>query len=201
LETASATDWDSLLTVALTERTSLLFDLSGRRNSQKQAIFAEIVGNLFQILDQPALRQPVKLIVEEARIFAPQQGTGKEKEGNASLDVLEDVATRGRKRGLHMLVATQRPASIHKDIISQCNRWWLGGVKSLQDCKALRPYLLDAGVTEEQIRALRPGEFYFYNGNGSAQKIKVRQRKCRHGGETPSNSNKILVQSRWDRDM
>jgi len=84
-----------------------------------------------------------------------------------------------------MLVATQRPASINKDILSQCNRWWFGGMTSTQDCKAMKDYLAEAGIDEEQIRELEPGNFYYY-AHGKTTKLKSRTRKCTHGGATPT---------------
>src|SRR5205085_12277012 len=106
-------------------------------------------------------------------------------DGETCLSVLEDIATRGRKRGLNLLVATQRPASISKDILSQCNRWWFGGMTSTQDCKAMKDYLSEAGISEEQIRELERGNFYYY-AHGKTVKLKSRTRKCRHGGSTPT---------------
>jgi uncharacterized protein len=177
---------ENIVKAVLSQGISIIFDLSNRTVKDQRLLFTQIVGALFSLQDSQENRRPVKLIVEEARLFAPQKVTGlPDLNGETCLSVFENIATRGRKRGINMMLATQRPASINKDILSQCNRWWFGGMQSTQDCNAMKPYLADAGITEEQIRELTPGNFY-YSAHGQATKIKSRTRKCRHGGATPT---------------
>ncbi len=177
---------ENVIKTVLSQGISIIFDLSNRTVKEQRLLFTLIVGKLFALQDSQENRRPVKLIVEEARIFAPQKAAGlPELDGETCLSVFEDIATRGRKRGLNMLVATQRPASINKDILSQCNRWWFGGMTSTQDCKAMKDYLAEAGIDEEQIRDLEPGNFYYY-AHGKTVKLKSRTRKCAHGGATPA---------------
>jgi uncharacterized protein len=183
LDTADSEDYRALLETVLTEGISVLFDLSGRPNRRQQALYRDIVVTLFLMQEDPQLQRPIKLIVEEARIYAPQKGLSA-KDGPTSLTVSEDIATRGRKRGIDLLIASQRPAGVNKDVLSQCNRFWFGGMQSTQDAEAMEPYLKDAGITFEEIRQLEPGEFY-YSFQGKTQKVKVRPRLCTHGGTTP----------------
>jgi hypothetical protein len=177
---------EEVIKTVLAQGISVIFDLSNRTQKEQRLLFTLIVGKLFTLQDSHEHRRPIKLIVEEARIFAPQSKTGlPDLDGETCLSVFEDIATRGRKRGINFLVATQRPASISKDILSQCNRWWFGGMTSTQDCKAMKDYLAEAGITEDQIRELEPGTFYHY-AHGKTVKLKSRIRKCTHGGATPT---------------
>lgn len=187
LDTVTPESFIQLSTIVLKEGVSVVLDLSARPRPQQQTAFIYAVDSLFSAMDAEEFRRPIKLVVEEARIFAPQSGMKDlvNLEGKTSLSVLQDVATRGRKRGLHLLTATQRPAGLNKDISSQCNRYWFGGVKDARDCNALKPYLDEAGVTPEEIRALQKGQFFFY-GAGQTVKIRVKERKCRHAGKTPA---------------
>lgn len=188
LDEASREDIDRIMETVLSDGVSVIFDLSERTQKAQRELFTLIGGSLFTMQDKPELRRPVKFIVEEARLFAPQSKTGLPVVNDETcLSVFENIATRGRKRGINMLLATQRPASINKDILSQCNRWWFGGMQSEQDCKALKPHLEEAGVTAEEIKALPKGagQFYFAT-NGETQKIQTRKRKCKHGGSTPT---------------
>lgn len=203
LDEASKTDIDEIIQTILTLGISVIWDLSGRTQKNQQELFTVIAGGLFSAQDNPELRRPVKFIVEEARVFAPQKSTGLTKvEGETCLTVFENIATRGRKRGINMLLATQRCASVNKDIISQANRWWFGGARSTQDCDALAPYLDQAEVTIEDsdIKALQAGEFY-YCGKGQPVLIKTRKRKSKHGGKTPTvKSANIKRASRSDAE-
>ena len=49
----------------------------------------------------------------------------------------------------------------------------------------MKDYLAEAGIEEEQIRELEPGNFYYY-AHGKTTKLKSRTRKCTHGGATPT---------------
>jgi uncharacterized protein len=202
LEDASREQIDEVMETVLTQGVSVVFDLSERTPKAQRELFTLISGSLFTMQDRPELRRPVKFIVEEARVFAPQKASDlpKNQDGETCLSVFENIATRGRKRGINMLVATQRPASISKDILSQCNRWWFGGMQSEQDCKALKPHLEEAGVTADDIKRLPKGsgEFYYY-ANGDTQKIQVRTRKCKHGGTTPTvEPEKLKIANKAD---
>ncbi len=185
LDTLSPERLDEIVDTVLSEGLSTIFNLSGRTNKNQQALFSMIARSFFRAQENPENRRPVKMIVEEARVFAPQKAAQvSATDGESSLLVFEDIATRGRKRGVNFLMATQRPASINKDVLSQCNRFWFGGMQSSQDCDAMKPYLRDAGISEDQIRALRKGQFYFYS-EGRTTLINVKKRKCAHGGATP----------------
>lgn len=187
LDTATRPDIDRIINTVVDTGVSVIWDLSERTQARQRELFTMIGSSLFSAQDAKERRRPIKFVVEEARVFAPQKSTGlPEVDGQTCLSVFEDIATRGRKRGINMLLATQRPAAISKDILSQCNRWWFGGMQSTQDCDALKPYLKEAGVTVEDIRNLPKGEgWFFYSANGQTFKIKTRKRKCKHGGSTP----------------
>ncbi len=57
------------------------------------------------------------VIVDEAQNYAPQ-GEGK---GADSAKVLKQLVSEGRKFGVGVVVITQRPAYVAKDVLSQCN--------------------------------------------------------------------------------
>ena len=94
------------------------------------------------------------------------------------------ITKRGRKHAIDSLWATQRPADISKGVISQCNRFWFGGIQAEQDYKAIKTFLDNAGISLANIRALQPGEFYCFT-RGQTTRLKARKRYCKHGGATP----------------
>jgi Helicase HerA, central domain len=166
---------------------STIFDLSDYIDAEQQEYYAVIVDSLFRV--EQKYRRKIRLIVEEAQIYAPQGGLGagakKKLKGADSLTVSQRIAKRGRKRAIDSLWATQRPASLSKDILSQCNRFWFGGITSELDYKAIRPFLNEAGISFNEIKSLQPGQFYFY-AKGKTEKIQVRKRFCKHAGATPN---------------
>jgi len=63
----------------------------------------------------PALAEPILLIVEEAHIFAPQ---GEECD---SVRILSRIAREGRKFGVGLGIVSQRPNKLNEDVLSQTN--------------------------------------------------------------------------------
>ncbi|MBY0450221.1 MAG: DUF87 domain-containing protein [Cyanobacteria bacterium] len=182
---------DSMLQFGL----SAVFDLSEYLDAEQQHLYAIIADKLFHA--EQKYRRKIRLVIEEAQIYAPQKTAGVAGSGGSGgttrsgrkkfLDPLlpsQRIAKRGRKRAIDSLWATQRPASISKDILSQCNRFWFGGITAEQDYKAIRPFLNEAGISFAQIKALNPGEFYLY-ARGKTKLLKVRKRFCKHAGATP----------------
>ncbi|MDX2084670.1 MAG: DUF87 domain-containing protein [Candidatus Melainabacteria bacterium] len=167
---------------------STIFDLSDFVDAEQQAYYALIADSLFQA--EQKYRRKVRLVVEEAQIYAPQSGGAvggdakAKKSGPNNLMASQRIAKRGRKRAIDSLWATQRPASLNKDILSQCNRFWFGGITSELDYKAIRPFLQEAGISFTDIKSLQPGEFFLY-GKGKTRRIQVRKRLCKHAGATP----------------
>jgi hypothetical protein len=170
----------------ITTGLSTIFDLSDFIDTEQQAYYAIIGDALFRL--EQKYRRKVRLVVEEAQIYAPQNGgVGGSKKKNQGLDAItvsQRIAKRGRKRALDSLWATQRPASLSKDILSQCNRFWFGGITSELDYKAIKPFLTEAGIGFQEIKSLQPGEFFYY-AKGKTTRIKVRKRYCKHAGATP----------------
>jgi len=121
----------------ITTGLSTIFDLSDYIDTEQQDYYAIIGDALFRL--EQKYRRKVRLVVEEAQIYAPQNGGGgagkKKNKGLDAITVSQRIAKRGRKRALDSLWATQRPASLSKDILSQCNRFWFGGITSELDYK------------------------------------------------------------------
>lgn len=66
-----------------------------------------------------AERQPVLIAVDEAHNVLPAATADPLEAATADLGVL--IAGEGRKFGLHLFVATQRPAKVHPNVVSQCD--------------------------------------------------------------------------------
>lgn len=181
---------DVYIEAMLQHRLSAVFDLSDHLDEEQQHLYGLIVDSLFHA--EQKYRTKLRLVVEEAQIYAPQRmaATSVKRGKKKSMDPVQasqKIAKRGRKRAIDSLWATQRPASLNKDILSQCNRFWFGGIQSEQDYKAIKPFLNEAGISFAAIKSLKPGEFYYY-AKGETTQIKVRKRHCKHAGATPEAS-------------
>lgn len=148
----------------------------------------DFVANLLWVLYSrwKSVRRPLLVVIEEADMYAPQMWT---KADRLCLSRMALIAKRGRKLGINTVVVSQRPADIHKSVISQANVLFIGGFKTTQDLNSVRQLsnLLHMEIPTEVVAALRPGEFYAIAG-GEIRLIRTLLRRSRHGGETPSLS-------------
>lgn len=103
------------------------------------------------------LWHPVLVVVDEAHIFAPQQGEAESR--NAVIDLM----TRGRKRGFCGILATQRISKLHKDAAAEANNKLIGRSALDVDMKRAADELGFSGREDQaQLRTLKPGEFFCF---------------------------------------
>jgi len=162
-----------LMQNAICSRTAVIFDVSEADMQERVAYLAEVLYDL-----ESELKQPYLLIVEEADKFIPQSGE--------SIKKIEEISRRGRKRGLGLLVATQRPSLVTKNVLSQCNSQILGKLSIENDLKAVSlffPSRKEAG----ELADLEPGEFFVMGklSRENATKMRFAARLCEHRGLTP----------------
>lgn len=98
-----------------------IFDLSLVANDVLENVTA-LLGRLlfdFAVRSQPRAEHPLLLILEEAHRFIPsrQAVTGGASRSSA---VFERIAKEGRKFGLSLLLASQRPSELSETVIAQC---------------------------------------------------------------------------------
>jgi hypothetical protein len=80
---------------------------------------------------------PCAVVVDEAQNFAPEQQTGWLSRARESFDAMFQIASEGRKFGIALILSTQRPARVNKDILSQCNTHMIFRVANLEDLMAI----------------------------------------------------------------
>lgn len=83
-------------------------------------------------------RLPLSLFIDEADMFAPQR-PGKDE--LTMLGRMEQIARRGRVRGFIPWLITQRPASLHKSVLSQVNTLVAMQLTAPQDRDALGDWI------------------------------------------------------------
>ena len=123
---------------AHTEEPSLIERLTGKRvtvldtgslgDARERSVVALAAMG---VLHRRAQRSPVLLVVDEAHnVLAPNADTELQQ---AVTDHGVWIAGEGRKYGVHLLVSTQRPQKIHRNVISQCDNLVLMHMNSQAD--------------------------------------------------------------------
>jgi hypothetical protein len=148
----------ALLAIRLLEtEASAVLDISELKAADRHTF----VRLLFEsLIDAPKnLRHPVLVALDEAQMFAPEKGQGE----SEATDSVIDMATRGRKRGLCLIAATQRISMFHKGVAAELKNRMIGGTSLDVDVKRAA---FDLGMPPKDalvvLRALEPGHFYAF---------------------------------------
>lgn len=125
---------------------------------------------------------PFMLVVEEAHNFAPEKGMATTSSGQ----VMRTVASEGRKFGMGLMVVSQRPAKVDKNVLSQCNTQIILKVTNPNDLKALASSVEGlTGDSEDEIQRLPVGVAFVSHPRISIPVlVEVRPRETSHGGES-----------------
>jgi len=134
---------------------SAILDIYDLKAHERQAFVEKFLTTLVNA--PKALWRPVLIVLDEAHIFAPEAGKAE------STGAVIDVATRGRKRGQSLIVATQRLAKLHKDVAAEMLNKMIGRTGLDVDViRAAAELGLTKGQAFDQLRPLDPGEFYVF---------------------------------------
>jgi uncharacterized protein len=118
-------DWDvwrrgdelSLTQVDLRSQRCVVFDLgSFSRPDERTTVALALLGTRWALR---AERSPVLIAIDEAHNVLPANTDDPLLQATSDLGVL--IAGEGRKFGLHLFVATQRPGKVHPNVVSQCD--------------------------------------------------------------------------------
>jgi len=98
---------------------------------------------------------PIVLVLEEAQNYI-QQPRSAEEESIARV-VFERIAREGRKYGLSLIVASQRPSELSKTVLSQCSSFIVHRLQNPEDLRYFKEIVPGIyGPMLEQIPALAP---------------------------------------------
>ena len=98
---------------------------------------------------------PVVLVLEEAQNYIRQPRFAEEE--SIARDVFERIAREGRKFGLSLVVASQRPSELSKTVLSQCNSFIVHRMQNPEDLRYFREIVpATYGPMLDQIPALAP---------------------------------------------
>lgn len=169
---------EQLAEIALERNMPIILDVSDYLDADEASeLIANVVRELFQ--KEKDVRKPFLLMIEEMQEYLPQQG------GRDELsELLERVAKRGRKRGLGMLGMSQRPSSVDKDFITQCD-WMLWHRLTWQnDIDVVRKVL--GSEIAEQVEDLDTGEgFLMTDWDESVERVQFKKKETHDAGATP----------------
>jgi uncharacterized protein len=157
---------------------SVILDVSGYKGREAQRLLEQYFLALWDACS--ALRRPYEVILEEAHLWIPQERDTPLKE------ILTDIALRGRKRGLGIILASQRSAKVEKDVLTQVPLLFLHQVVHPIDINVYKGLLpLPAKEVERIVGELQRGQVIVKVAN-VPHVVQIRPRHTFHPGATPA---------------
>lgn len=166
-----------LAEVSVQRGISVILDLSEYTQDEAYGVLVAYFRRLWEVAGKS--RTPYQIVLEEAHEFVPQ-GT------NTPLkQILTRIALRGRKRGLGIILMSQRSAKVEKDVLTQTALLFLHRVIHPTDMRVYTDLIpLPAKEVEQIVGALQPGEAVIVH-NHVPQVAHIRLRHTFHAGATP----------------
>lgn len=162
--------WDS--------RTSVILDISDLDQDDQVDLLTAYLDALWNAAFRQA--QPHTVLVEEAHEWMPQGGTTPLKK------LLARIAARGRKRGLGMILVSQRSAKVDKNALTQCETYFLHRALHPTDLGVYADFVpLKRADADALITGLQVGQAVVVRSGTAHQVAQMRLRHTTHGGATP----------------
>lgn len=174
-------DAEALAEEALTTSQSVIIDLFEFSKAVRHEFVQRYMDRLFEL--EGKLRRPHIVVVEEASEYFHQRRKSPVSES------AERLATRGRKRGIGLILASQRPASVDKNVLNMCKILFLLGSQFRHEIKAYEGMLPESFDTAAITRDLTVGQAIVRrkasDGKYRAHVYSIRRRRSKDLGATP----------------
>lgn len=146
-----------------TSSDSFIFDTSAMTVTDRSVWWTDFAETLLRLN-----RGPLKLVIDEAHLFAPQGGA---KGGGATPDMLHatnNLLSLGRSKGLRITMISQRPAKLHKDSLTQAHTLIAMSLMAPHDRQAVSDWIADQADQARgkeivaSLPSLDPGEGWLW---------------------------------------
>jgi len=150
--TASLSDFHKRL-LGLTQREQrylkrnqiIIINMNAVEDEVVELVSSVLARMIFRLLRQtePRNRFPVHLLLEEAHRYIAERPS---KYAIDASQVYERIAKEGRKYGVFLLVASQRPSELSKTVLSQCSNFVIHRIQNPDDLLQIRqmtPFISD----------------------------------------------------------
>lgn len=118
--------------------TSAILDTTRLKTGERMRFFTDFADTILRVN-----KGPLRLVIDEAHLFAPQAGTRGAGAMPDMLHAANNLISLGRSRGLRIVLISQRPAKVHKDSLTQVESLVAMRLIAPQDRKAVEEWIAD----------------------------------------------------------
>lgn len=168
----------------LSEPTCAVIDVAFESGNATRKFMTDFSGRLMR--SKPDV--PPLVVLEECPVLIPQHAFGMQ--AQLCKSAVSKLATIGGNYGYGVLPACQRPATMDKDVLSQCDALIVMGITHKKDRTTVKEWM-EAKDIEEQVAdcfkelgALQPGEAWYWSpGEDRFERFIFRKRRTLHPRE------------------
>ncbi|PSQ55741.1 ATP-binding protein [Halobacteriales archaeon SW_12_67_38] len=171
-------DAESIAEAALVENVPVILDVSGYFDAEEaERLIHDVVAHLFR--KEKRERKPFLILIEEMQEYLPQSGGGTD-----LAKLLKRIGKRGRKRGFGICGMSQRPSSVDKDFITQCD-WLVWHRLTWKNDVSIAGDVLGS-ERADLIQGFDAGEgFLLTDWDDSVDRVRFRRKATHDAGATP----------------
>lgn len=139
---------------------STICDLYGLERDDRQEWLKLFITSLMNLPRE--MWRPLLIIVDETHLFAAERNQDKDCHSRAAM---EDLCSRGRKRGIGIVLATQRITKVSNNCVSECQNYLIGRTFMPDDRERAAKALgisgkVDKNLFFDDLKVLNKGQFW-----------------------------------------
>lgn len=176
--------------ILATQNLPAIIDLSELLIGQRHQFVTDFAETLYR--DN---RTPLHLVIDEADEFCPQNPLPETKR---MLHHVDRIVRRGRVRGFRVMLITQRPAVLHKNVLTQANALIAMRLTGPQDREAMKAWVDGQGdpqagkIVLDSLAQLKMGEGWVWAPEEALlERVKFPRIKTFDSGRTPGDDEVI----------
>lgn len=172
---------------------SVIIDISQFNLSNRKKFATAFGERLWLNKKSEKIPTPLMLILEEAQLIVPQQAKGSEH----MLGIYEEIIRLGRNYGIGVMMLTQRPQSVNKEVLNQAECLLVFQINGAHERKALADWIVhkDGNISLlKELPFLEVGQAYLWSPQwlGIFQKIRIEPKETFDSTATPKAGTKIV---------
>lgn len=182
-------------------RLTCVVDVSEFTKGEQTRFLVDMADRLFR--RQRRSPEPMHLFLEEAHEYLPQRVM---RDQAVLVGLWSRIVKQGRSFGLGVTVASQRSASLNKDVLTQVGTLIAMRVVSPQDRKAIKDWVEEYDVDREMLTSLpelEDGEAWFWSPQflKTFKRMRFRMRETFDSGATPKLGQTRVPKTLADIDV
>lgn len=188
-----ATAGELIADVLVETARSMILDISQFSLADRKRFATAFGERLWKQKKAESHPTPLMLVIEESQLIVPQFSKGAEQ----MLGIYEEIIRLGRNYGIGVMMISQRPQSVNKEVLNQTECLFVGQVNGAQERDALKKWITHQGMDVhlvDELPHLKVGEFYVWSPQwlGILQKISIGKKQTFDASATPKVGDKTV---------